>query len=205
MKLFLVALGISFLATPMMALNQPNPDEVYIRNLNVLGTGCTYNDTVYDISPDRKAFTVVFSNYEAKVLAGESSRAKRKYCQITLDLHVPSGWQYTLFKAEYAGFADLDSFVQSTISTSYYFQGNIGRNGNFQKTIYGPYYDDYQISDQTDVNSNIWSPCGGTRALNIKTAINIQAYGGGKGIMNLDSADGEFIHRYGMSWRPCTP
>lgn len=180
------------------------PSSVTIRNISYNGSGCPIGSVAQNVSPDNKAFTLTFSDYIAEVGPGIDLNASRKNCQLTVDLQFPSGWQFAIATFDYRGYASLDSGVEGTQKSSYYFQG-MGQTGNFQTTYRGPRDADYQFRDTIGLASMVWSPCGATRALNINTQVRVsnRANPNGRGLMTTDSIDGAVVHKYGMMWRQC--
>lgn len=182
----------------------PNPDEVYVNNIIHAGTGCPIGTVATDISEDAKAFTILFDEYLVEAGPDVPRSEGRKFCQLTINLHVPQGWSYTIFDVDYAGYADLDRGTQGVQKSTYYFQGNGPRSGVTLRTkLRGPFNDDYEINDRLGISALVWSPCGVNRALNIKTSLMARARRGKSALMTLDSIDGEMIHRYGIQWRRC--
>ena len=181
----------------------PNPGEVYVNNIVHAGTGCPLNSVAGDISEDGKAFTLLFDSYAAEAGPGIARSESRKFCQLTVNLHVPQGWSYTLFDVGYRGFASLDRGTQGIQTSTYYFQGATGRQATLSSTIRGQYTNDYAINDRVALDALVWSPCGINRALNIKSAVQVRATGTQQALMTIDSIDGELRHIYGLQWKRC--
>ena len=47
----------------------------------------------------------------------------RKNCQINLDISYSPGYSYSVYSADYTGYADIDSGVKGTVAAHYYFSG----------------------------------------------------------------------------------
>lgn len=201
MKKVLLALVMGLTGTAAMA---DIPDgNVYIRNIIYGGPGCPQGSVSQLVSPDKQSFTLLFDEYAAEIGPGIPRLKNRKSCQLAVDLSFPSGWSFSLATLDYRGFASLDSGVTGTQVASYYFQGQ-GYTGTFSTDIRGPYDDNYQVRDQIGLNAMVWSPCGATRALNIKTEVRLAARSSAsKGVMTMDSVDGEVKQVYGLNWRRC--
>jgi hypothetical protein len=195
----LVVAGLSMAAYA----DGPNPNEVYVNNIVHAGTGCPIGSVASDISEDAKAFTLLFDNYLVEAGPGIPRGESRKFCQLTVNLHVPQGWSYTLFDVTYAGFANLDSGTSGTEKSTYYFEGNPSGGVTLASTIRGQFNSDYHIQDRLGIDALVWSPCGINRALNIKSAIQVDARPGQRALMTIDSIDGELRHIYGIAWRRC--
>lgn len=203
MKQLKVLASVLFLGLPAITYGQgPNPDEVYINQITYGGTGCPAGSVAGNIAEDARAFTLLFDQYTAEAGPGILLVAGRKACQVTLDLHIPGGWQYTLFTVDTRGFLNLESGTSATQQNRYYFQG--GLNGPaLVSNFYGPRVGDYMARDNVGITSLVWSPCGVNRALNVNTSVRVAAPWGRRALATVDSLDGEFKLRYWVQWRRC--
>lgn len=200
MKRFLFVLLALSMTTALYA--QPNPSQVYIRNISFAGSGCPAGTVAANVAYDAKAFTLLFDSYVAEMGPGIPLSMGRRNCQLLLDIQYPSGWSYTVFTFDYRGYAQLDRGVQGSQQAIYYFQGS-STQVPMRSTLYGPTAQDYHYRDTLGVSSLVWSPCGVTRALNINTSVNLRGPTGSRGLMTTDSVDGEVIHQYGLQWKRC--
>jgi hypothetical protein len=180
------------------------PSYVRIRNITWNGTGCPLGTTAANVSPDLQAFTLIFSQFAAEVGPGVSLRDKTKFCQVNLDLDFPAGWSYTVFTADYRGYASLDNGVYGTLDSTYYFQGD-ARQAHLTTAIRGAYDSDYLVRDTLGVDAYVWSPCGAQRSLNIKSQATLSAgpNRNARGLLTVDSIDGQFRQIYRLSWTRC--
>jgi hypothetical protein len=203
-KLALVAAPFAVAMVSNLAAAQGAPDYVRIRNITWNGTGCPLGTTAANVSPDLQAFTLIFSQFAAEVGPGVSIREKTKFCQVNLDLDFPSGWSFTVFTADYRGYAAVDRGITGTIDSTYYFQGD-ARQARLSTRIAGAYDSDYLIRDTLGVDAYVWSPCGAQRALNIKTqaTLTTPANRNARGLLTVDSIDGQFKQIYRIAWQRC--
>lgn len=197
-----LTMGLSSVASA-----QVNPGQVYIEGLTYNGSGCPLGTVAENLSSDRQAFTLTFSDYFAEAGPYAGPRDGRKNCQVTLDLKVPQGFQFSIATFDYRGFVDLDRGIQARQSASYYFQGQ-GGTGRFGTTMKGPLVEDYTFRDTIGLASVVWSPCGESRALNINTSVSVsnrnrRQYPDAQGLITNDSIDGAITHKYGLVWRRC--
>lgn len=112
------------------ANNQVNPREVYIESVTWNGSGCRMGssaDTNYQISDDRRAITIIYSNYIAQAGGGATPAAGRKNCLINFKLHVPNRWQFTVSQTTFHGFADMGGACNGWVQASYWFTGTTQR------------------------------------------------------------------------------
>lgn len=181
------------------------PGYVHIRNISYAGSGCPAGSVARNVSPDLKAFTLLFDQYVAEIGPGIPLANSRKNCQVLIDLDFPSGWSYSVVTVDYRGFADLDRYVTGQQQSAYYFQGQ-GATARLATTFNGPTARDYQIRDQLGLSAVVWSPCGAQRALNINTQVRLSSTNrNAQGLLTTDSIDGQVSQIYGMTWRRCNP
>lgn len=67
--------------------------------------------------------TLIFDQYVASMGTGVPITENRKNCQLNINLQYPGGFQYSIFSADYRGFAELDAGVNGTQQSTYYFSG----------------------------------------------------------------------------------
>ncbi|MBC7533185.1 MAG: DUF4360 domain-containing protein [Oligoflexus sp.] len=184
------------------------PAHVLIESILVKGSGCPSEDTVaVNISDDKEAFTLTFSDFQAESGPGFTLSEGRKNCVLTLNLDIPSGWQFSIASFYYRGFMTLDKGTRATHTTSYSFEGQ-GTTGVFSASNNGPHTEDYVYADKIGIASAVWSPCTTDRALNINTSIRVYntnkpKYPESQGYIANDSIDGTIKQIWGISWRKC--
>jgi len=180
------------------------PGQVTINSIHYGGSGCPQGSVSTFISDDKSTFTMIFDSYIAQIGPGISIQNARKNCQINVDIHYPGGYQFSIYKQDYRGFANLDAGVSGTQKATYYFSGSSSQ-ASTQTNFRGPQNKDYLITDQVPFDSNVWSPCGRDGALNINTQVRVDNGGDGRrqGQLTTDSIDGKVIWKLGMSWRKC--
>ncbi|MET8946209.1 DUF4360 domain-containing protein [Streptomyces sp. NPDC004542] len=186
-------------------VDNPPPDKIVIDVATVNGSGCPQGTAAVAVSPDNTAFTVTYSDYLAQAGGDSDPTAFRKNCQLNLIVHVPQGFTYAIASADYRGFASLQPGATATQKASYYFQGQpdtVAKSHPFS----GPYNDDWQATDSTDVAQLVYAPCGVLRNFNINTEIRVNAGTTSPGkvsFMTMDSTDGEISTTYHMAWKAC--
>jgi hypothetical protein len=186
-------------------------EPVTIKSIKVNGTGCPLGTVAQNISEDKQAFTLTFSEFVAETGPGLSPTAARKNCVVTATLKVPVGWQYSIGSFFYRGYMGLDEGIRAVHSTSYFFEGQ-GRTGTFSATKEGPLAQDFLFTDKIGLSSAVmpdtWSECSKERALNINTSIRVSNknsanYPNAQGLITNDSIDGEITQVFGLTWRRC--
>lgn len=189
-----------------MATEAEVPEYVQVKSINAAGTGCPLGTIQKNISDDKKAFTMTFSEYFAEIYDGSFPGDSRRNCNLTIDLDFPEGWTYSLVSFDYRGYVFLDDQVEATAKAAYYFQSE-SEGVEFQSQITGFADEDYHFRDELGIDSVVWSPgCSGARRpLNLQTQIRVnnEENAGGEGFITVDSIDGEFTQKYGLVWRRC--
>ncbi len=140
--------------------------------MTVNGSGCPAGTAAVAVSPDNTAFTVAYSSYMAQVGVGAKPTDVRKNCQLNLRVHVPQGFTYAVAKADYRGFAHLERGASALERANYYFQGS-SATAYVSHPLKGPFNDDWQATDEVDVASLVWAPCGEKRNLNVNTELRV--------------------------------
>jgi len=185
-------------------LAQMSPANVTIRSISYAGSGCPAGSVSQNLAPDFKAFTLLFDSFIASVGPAEPISQKRKNCQINVDFSFPQGWTYALVSFDYRGFVDVERDVIGLQQTSYYFQG-APQTARFKTSMPGPVSRDYQVRDALDLTATVWSPCGESRSLNINSEVRLDntRNRNGRGLITVDSVDGNIAHTYGIAWKRC--
>jgi len=195
---------LGMISTNLLAQVGPNPREVTIRNITHGGSGCPSGTVSSSVSDDAKAFTLFFDNFVASGGRGTTSADSYKVCNLSIDLRFPQGWSYSIVGVDYRGFAQLDAGVTGQQRSEYWIQGAGTRRIPMRSDIFGPYANDYLYQDRLGVTAVVWSPCGATRALNVKASVAVVGANNSRsGLMTVDSIDGEVKHIYGIQWRRC--
>jgi hypothetical protein len=201
------ALALASLTSPASAHMRatPPPDKMIIDVVMANGSGCP-KDTAYVLpAPDNTAFTVTYSNYIAQVGAGSGADEFRRNCQLALNVHVPQGYTYAIAKADYRGYARLQTGAWGYEQANYYFQGE-SHTTRSRHDFRGYYDNDWQASDVVGIESLSWAPCGGKRFLNVNTELRV-----GMGTsdpklnsqLTMDSTDTSISTIYHVAWKKC--
>lgn len=180
------------------------PGYFTINSIVHAGSGCPAGTVAENISPDLKAFTLLFDSFYAEVGPGVSAREKRKNCTINLSFDYPAGFQFALVDLQVRGFVSLERGLTGLQKTSFYYQGQ-AQTGSFELPFSGPADQDYISLATIPFSNQVWSPCNANRALNVNTEVRIDntRNRSGSGLMTVDSVDGVVTHLYGIAWRRC--
>ena len=202
----LIATSLGTMLNPLIlasALHAQGAPQVTLGDISYGGSGCPQFTVSKMMSPDGKAFTLLFDQFIAEVGPMAPITASRKACQITVPLQFPAGWTYAISSFDYRGFAELDPGVSGTQTATYYFMGE-SRQGQSRSMLYGPTNQDYHFHDDIAVAAMVWEPCGRQLPLNIKADVRLMSYNRyASGMMTIDSIDGKIAMTYGLTWRRC--
>ncbi|PUU73130.1 hypothetical protein B9Z19DRAFT_1095732 [Tuber borchii] len=207
MKYSVSAIVLGFFAALNVAApapDGPGPGQVTISGISYGGSGCKAGTASVDHSQDWQTIIFSFDDFEATIGPGSKFADQVKNCNFNIQVNYPSGYQYTLYKADYTGYARLDSGVTAKQTSSYWFAGFISDKPTFQSTWSGPYGSSYTFTNT--LPSTFWSPCGASTTLNINTQVvltsnNPQAHGQVNPTSIL-GPNGD-RHVYGVNWRRC--
>lgn len=126
--LFLAALPVAFAAPAPGTINVPlgdaPPSGVTIEGISYAGSGCNAGSVAGAISSDLSTVTLLYDSFIAQAGAGIQPAEARKNCQLNLQLKLPQGWQFSVFKADYRGYAFLQQGDKGVIKSTYYFSGD---------------------------------------------------------------------------------
>ncbi|MET9297095.1 DUF4360 domain-containing protein [Streptomyces sp. NPDC003077] len=181
------------------------PEKIQIEIATVNGSGCPAGSAAVAVSQDNTAFTVTYSKYLAQAGAGTAPTDFRKNCQLNLIVHVPHGFTYAIAGADYRGFAHLERGASAIHKASYYFQGSSVTSPTTHPYT-GPYSDNWQASDETEIGTIVWAPCGERRNFNINTELRVDAGTSDPkktSFMTMDSTDGDISTLYRLKWKEC--
>lgn len=204
--LFLLSIPAVANASPSSGFVSPPSDKIVIDVVTVNGSGCPANTAAIAVAPDNTAFTVTYSSYLAQVGVGATPTDLRKNCQLSVLVHAPQGFSFAVAEADYRGFAHLEKGATSMEQANYYFQGQT-QTAVVPHPFKGPFDDDWQASDMTNVAALVFSPCGEQRDLNINTELRVA--GGTSNVktttsfMTMDSTDGSITTTYHFDWEAC--
>ena len=101
----------------------PSGHEVTIEGIEFAGSGCPAGSVAGQLSDDLTMVTILYDSFIAQAGPGITPTNYRKNCQLNFKLDYPSGWQYSVFKADYRGYAYIPANATGTAKATYYFSG----------------------------------------------------------------------------------
>jgi hypothetical protein len=212
MKYSISALVLGFFAA--LSVAAPTPDEkpdkkdVTISEVKYGGTGCPGGSAAVQHSQDLQTVTVIFDEYEASIGPGIPFPNKNKNCNLNFKINYPQGYQYTLYKLDYTGYADLEKGVSAKQESMYWFAGIPGR-ATLRSKFDGPYSKTYTFTDTLATEMCVWSPCGASTTLNVNTLLSLSSNNPkSSGAISTQVIDAtvknKYYAAYGVNWRKCT-
>jgi hypothetical protein len=202
------AIIASVSAAPTERATGPDPSKVTFDAIIYAGSGCPAGSVANIANDDRTLLTTIFDSFIASVGPGVAVTENRKNCQMTLNIHYPGGFQFSIFEADYRGYAQLDADVTGLQKSTYYFSGSTSQ-ATLQTPFKGPENgQDYTITNKLEDSSLVWSPCGEEGLLNINAQVQVNTQPGASstaaGQLTVDSVDTKVTQIYSVQWRPCT-
>lgn len=183
----------------------PVPGRITVDVVTVNGSGCPRGTAAVAAAPDNTGFTVTYSDYTAVTGPSADPVDFRKNCQLSLRIHVPQGFTYAIAKADYRGFAHLESGADGLVQASYYFQGS-SATAVVEHPLDGPMSDNWQVTDKTDWGQLVWAPCGVDRGFNINSELRAKARHSEPkktSFVTMDSTDGTVSTKFHFAWKEC--
>ena len=119
----LLAVAVAAPAPAPQDKDKPSGHEVEIQAVTYGGTGCPDQTVQGLLSDDRTTITLSFDAYTVQSGPNIPATERRKFCQLQLKLKYPGGFQYSIFGADYRGYASLEEGVTGTAQSTYYFSG----------------------------------------------------------------------------------
>jgi len=200
------ALALSTVVAPATTADSPPGDRITVSVVTVNGSGCPSGTTAVAPAADNTAFTVTYSDFLAQIGVGAGPTEFRKNCQLSLLVNYPQGFTYGIAQADYRGFAYLATGAKGTEKANYYFSGHSSA-GAISHGFSGPFNDDWQTTDRTDVASIVFAPCGEQRILNLNTELRVSAgtsdISKTTSFMAMDSTDGSVKTTFHFAWKKC--
>lgn len=194
-------------AIPLTTTDQPDPNEIQINSVSTSGSGCPRRAVSTTISEDRTVVTLGFDEFQTYIGKRFGSADRDKNCNIRLNLKYPGGYTYAVIDATYHGFAQLDSGVNGTLSSTYSFTDSATASTTQTSITGGGVWADGEVYTKHDVvptEKVIRSPCGENVNLVIKTRINLTSNdAAANGSMTDDDATIAFTQQVHIGWQSC--
>jgi len=208
---------------------KPDPKTIGINSFTASGAGCAPGTVVADISEDREAITLAFSNFQISA-SGISKRvfelSNATSCVVNLELRVPPGYAMNLNYVDSRGYLALPGRgATSTLKMEFGVSGsgiwvdssrgiwNVGAtmSGFSQvglvdfKAKSGPYNGDFQQVTTINARQYEQASCSrtGKLVLGLKTTMQLQNYERSGALFTIDTQDAAVVKRIGVTYVKC--
>jgi len=131
----------SFFVLPALALAGPlsrprgSGQPARLLSVSTSGSGCPSGTVATETSPDGLVTTVGFDNYSTNIGPGVASENREKFCDLTVTVRFPLGCTAVSLATTYHGFAQLDSGVTASLTSSYTLSTGVLAGGNPPTTV----------------------------------------------------------------------
>lgn len=177
-------------------------DDIYLGEPGYGGTGCPAGSASVTLSPDLKSLSILFDEFIVEAGNAVGKNLGRKSCNIAIPVHVPGGMTVSVLKVDYRGFLSLPRGSESRFSSEFFFAGSKGPK--IERIFRGAKEEDFTISNDLDLISLVWSPCGKDVNLRVNTSLLVKTNRfGDNAVSTLDSADIKAGMIYHLSWKRC--
>ena len=194
----------------VLASTEIYAQSVTIRGARLSGTGCNSSTANATTTDDGQFISILFDNFSAEMGVGSANPtmvAVKKACNISIDVDVPSNYQYALVSTDYRGFAALPASAYGYHRFSQIITGKVppamrehqfkgGEMGNYQETI------------GVKPGREVYSDCNkAQQTITILAELSLAYYPGRAdhqmAQINLDSVDTGVQSRFKLMWRAC--
>lgn len=161
----------------------PNPADapdagppLEIVDVTATGAGCPRGSWELDRAPSGEV-TVRFTRF-ALSLAGDAPTVRTAACNVSFQIRTAKGASYALRSVAFTGDASLDPEVRASLFADVAFTGfgvGVANSGRLDLLQSGSF--DFAH----EVDQLAWAPCDTTSNLQLRTRLNVEAKGAGKG------------------------
>ncbi len=194
---------VSFFAAALLMSKLLIADSISLGLPRYGGTGCPTGSVGMVLSPDSSQLSVLFDAYTVE--ANSTTRTDRKFCNMAVPIHVPTGYSISIIEMDYRGFSSVPEGASADLDVDTFFAGvrNNGprHHGWFKPKAKG----NFCLANKIDKTVVVWSPCG--KDLNLNIVSMLSATTNTKGEQTLaavDSLDLAAGLTYQIQWQSCT-
>ncbi len=185
----------------LLAAATAHADDISLGTPAYGGSGCAAGTVSTTLSPDQKALSILFDEYQVAV-GGETHKAfDRKSCNVAIPVHVPQGRSVSILTVDYRGFNRLPTGASSQFNVEYFFAG--GRGPSFRRSFRGPLESDYIITNELVADALVWSACGEDVNLRTNSSMRLSTKRNAEALATVDTEDVKAAIVYHLQWRSC--
>ena len=176
-------------------------DDISLGTPGYGGNGCPDQSISATLSPDSKALSLLFNDYQVQAGGTSGHSFERKSCNVGIPVHVPQGLSVSVLAIDYRGFNHLPAGARSQFNVEYFFAGATGPA--FRQTFNGPQDKDYLISNQLTAEAIVWSPCGVDVNLRTNSSIRVTTTNNQEAMATVDTQDVTAAIVYQLQTQTC--
>ena len=191
----------------------PEPDtsdvdfsKIVLEGISYAGSGCTAGSVSFSPKPEWTIFSLGFGQFTVSIGPGIPTSEKRKNCNLNVKLRYPTGYQYAIYRIDFAGYAALDKDVKATHQVDYWFSGQALKKATLKSEFLGSFRDSYNVRATLTPDNWVWSPCNDSTTLNLNTQVfldnSLSPQGYGTTVATETFGD-TLKAVYGAQWRKC--
>jgi len=189
------------------AFAQEAPKQFRIQNIVSSGDGCPQGTVASNISDDQEAFTLSFSDFFAEIGPGIDRAERRKTCRLSFVTEHEPGWEFAVLGITHRGAVSLEKGVTAKQTLR---QGWPQQSQVFSQQYRGPLDQDYVQSLRVGFADLQWSGCRrkpqAGRVYEVQSSVELSSRRpDARGLMTVDSIDGEVKQVFDILWRHCEP
>jgi hypothetical protein len=163
--------------------------QVQLGSFNIAGDGCPPGTVTPALSDDLTMLSISYNSLTPMAGPGVPIANSRTFCLAVAALQIPQGWQFSIVKVNYLGFAVLPAGVTCKCEAQLDFSGTNqpvrmarfrGQDGHAllnskqatssSITLGGPLSGNFVDTDVLSAGSTVWSPCGSaSKILNVES------------------------------------
>ncbi|WP_186763049.1 DUF4360 domain-containing protein [Lentzea tibetensis] len=195
-----VALALSAILPPSTAGAVPPPPSVSVELVAVNGSGCAAKTASVAMAKGNSAFTVAYSNFQARAGSGATPTEFRKNCQINVRFKYPAEYTWGISKVEHHGSAKILQGANAVLRGSYYFAGSPSTLP-MTHTFKGPLNDKWNTTDTANPDQIFYPPCGQSWNLNVNTETRVNKAATTE--LSAITMSPDLSATYHLDWRKC--
>jgi len=188
-------------AVMVLASSAANADDISLGLPGYGGDGCPAGSVSATLSPDQRALSLLFDQYQVNAGGTSGLAFDRKSCNVAIPVHVPQGRSVSILAVDYRGYNNLPAGAASQFNVEYFFAG--GRGPSFRKNFMGPLDSDYTISNQLVADALVWSGCGVDVNLRTNSSMRVSTRNNQQAMATVDTEDVNAAIIYHLQWRSC--
>ena len=166
------------------------------------GNGCPAGTASVTLGTDAKTLSILFDQFMVEA-GGANPSLARKSCNITIPIHVPSGFSVSVLRVDYRGYVSLPTAAQARLSAEYFFAGTNAIR--YEQVFNGVTDKDYTFTNNLGIEAIVWTPCGASPNLRVNAAMLVKSNRfNDNALATVDSADFKAGMIYQLQWKRCT-